>query len=136
LTDGGFHAVLDEPTHPAEIRRVLLCTGKVAHELRAERDTRQAPAAVVRIEELYPFPAEELSAVLANYPARTELFWVQEEPENMGAWTFVRGELVDRMRRSVTLAARERSASPATGSASVHETEQRQILDRAFAGLQ
>jgi 2-oxoglutarate dehydrogenase E1 component len=54
----------------------------------------------------------------------------------MGAWTLVRGELVDRMRRPVTLAARERSASPATGSASVHETEQRQLLDRAFAGLQ
>ena len=114
---------------------MLLCTGKIAHELRAERDTRGAPAAVVRVEELYPFPAEDLSAVLANYP-RTELFWVQEEPENMGAWSFVRGEMVDRMRRPVTVAARERSASPATGSASVHEIEQRQLLDRALAGLQ
>jgi 2-oxoglutarate dehydrogenase E1 component len=136
LAEDGFHAVLDDPTRPAEVRRVVLCTGKVAHELRAERDARKAPVSVVRVEELYPFPAEELSGVLANYPARVELFWLQEEPENMGAWTLVRGELVDRMRRPVTLAARERSASPATGSASVHETEQRQLLDRAFAGLQ
>jgi 2-oxoglutarate dehydrogenase E1 component len=136
LVSGAFQPVLDDPTPIANARRVVLCSGKIAHELRAERDTRKAPAAVVRLEQLHPFPAEELSAVLANYPPRAELLFVQEEPENMGAWTFVRGELVDKMRRPVTLAARARSASPATGSASVHEIEQRQLLDRAFAGLE
>jgi 2-oxoglutarate dehydrogenase E1 component len=135
LSTGAFQPVLDDPTPVPNARRVLLCTGKIAHELRAERDERKAPAAVVRLEQPYPFPAEELSAALANYPPRAELLWVQEEPENMGAWTFVRGELVDKMRRPVTLAARARSASPATGSASVHEVEQRQLLDRAFAGI-
>jgi multifunctional 2-oxoglutarate metabolism enzyme len=136
LVSGRFEPVLDDWTPVENARRVLICTGKVAHELRAERDTRKAPAAVVRVEELHPFPAAELSAVLANYPPRAEIFWVQEEPENMGAWTFVRGELADKMRRPVTVAARARSASPATGSASVHDVEQRQLLDRAFAGLE
>jgi 2-oxoglutarate dehydrogenase complex dehydrogenase (E1) component-like enzyme len=136
LSEGRFQPVLDDPAPPADVRRVLLCTGKIAHELRAERDARRAAAAVVRVEELYPFPAADLSAALAAYPASVELRWVQEEPENMGAWNFVRGEMVDRIRRPVAVAARERSASPATGSASVHETEQRQLLDRAFAGLE
>jgi 2-oxoglutarate dehydrogenase E1 component len=135
LVEGCFHAVLDDPTPPGDVQRVLLCTGKVAHELRAERDERKAPAAVVRLEEIHPFPAEDLSNALARYPAKAELVWVQEEPENMGAWSFVRGEMVDKMRRPVRVAARERSASPATGSASVHEVEQRQLLDRSFAGL-
>jgi 2-oxoglutarate dehydrogenase complex dehydrogenase (E1) component-like enzyme len=135
LASGAFQPVLDDPTPVPNARRVLICTGKIGHELRAERDARQAPAAVVRLEQLYPFPAEELCAALANYPPRAELLWVQEEPENMGAWTFVRGELVDKMLREVSLDARARSASPATGSASVHEVEQRQLLDRAFAGI-
>jgi len=135
LVEGHFQPVLDDPGPPPEVHRVLLCTGKVAHELRAERDQRRAPAAIVRLEEIHPFPAEDLSAVLARYPASVELVWVQEEPENMGAWSFVRGEMVDRMRRAIRVAARERSASPATGSASVHEVEQRQLLDRCFAGL-
>jgi 2-oxoglutarate dehydrogenase E1 component len=135
LVEGRFHPVLDDAAPPDDVARVLLCTGKVAHELRAERDARKARAAVVRLEEIHPFPAEDLSNVLARYPAKAELVWVQEEPENMGAWGFVRGEMVDKMRRPVRVAARERSASPATGSASVHDVEQRQLLDRSFAGL-
>jgi 2-oxoglutarate dehydrogenase E1 component len=135
LVSGRFEPVLDDPAPPPGARRVLLCSGKVAHELRAERDARQAAAAIVRLEEIYPFPAAELTAVLARYPGRSELVFVQEEPENMGPWPFVRGEIVDKLRREVRVDARERSASPATGSASVHEVEQRQILDRAFAGL-
>ena len=135
LVEGAFQPVLDDPTSPPEPARILLCTGKIAHELRAERDQRKAAVAVVRLEEVHPFPVEDLDAALARYPAGVELVWVQEEPENMGAWPFVRGEVTDKLRRSVRVAARERSASPATGSASVHEVEQRQILDRAFAGL-
>ena len=135
LASGSFHPVLDDPNPPAMKRRVLLCSGKIAHEIIAERDARKAPAVVIRLEELYPFPAAELAAVLANYPPNTELFWVQEEPQNMGPWNFVRGEIIDNLRRPVTVAARARSASPATGSASVHEVEHRQLLDRALAGL-
>jgi 2-oxoglutarate dehydrogenase complex dehydrogenase (E1) component-like enzyme len=135
LAEGRFQPVLDDPAPPDTVARVLLCTGKVGHELRAERDARKAPAAVVRLEEIHPFPAEDLSNVLARYPAKAELVWVQEEPGNMGAWNFVRGEMVDKMRRAISVAARERSASPATGSTSVHEVEQRQLLDRSFAGL-
>jgi 2-oxoglutarate dehydrogenase E1 component len=135
LVEGAFEPVLDDPAPPPEVARVVLCTGKIAHELTAERDARRAPVAIVRLEEIYPFPADHLSAVLPRYPAQAELVWVQEEPENMGAWPFVRGEIVDKLRRAIRVDARERSASPATGSASVHDTEQRQILDRAFAGL-
>jgi 2-oxoglutarate decarboxylase len=136
LTTGAFSPVLDDPNPPAMKRRVILCSGKIAHEIVAERDARKAPAVVVRVEELYPFPAAELSAVLANYPPNADLLWLQEEPENMGPWNFLRGEILDRLRRPVTVAARARSASPATGSASVHDVEQRQLLDRALAGLE
>src|SRR4029453_9430664 len=130
LVTGCFEPVLDDPAPPNDVRRVIVCTGKIAHELAAERDARGAPAAVVRVEEIYPFPTDELTAVVARYPGKPELVWVQEEPENMGAWPFVRGEIVDKLRRPPRWAARERSASPATGSASVHEVEQRHTLDR------
>jgi 2-oxoglutarate dehydrogenase complex dehydrogenase (E1) component-like enzyme len=120
----------------AEVRRILVCTGKVYTDLvaAAPRASR-SDIAICRLEQLYPVPMRDLRAMLDGYPNADEIVWVQEEPENMGAWTFVRGELVDKMLREVTLAARARSASPATGSASVHEIEQRQLLDRAFAGI-
>jgi 2-oxoglutarate dehydrogenase E1 component len=115
---------------------VILCTGKIAHELMDERDRRGAPAAIVRIEQLYPWPDGDLFSILDRYADAKQVWWVQEEPGNMGAWNYLRGKLV----RVVGLRgaelhhiARHKSGSPATGSNTVHEREQSELLAAALA---
>jgi 2-oxoglutarate dehydrogenase E1 component len=129
--------VLPDPDGPiAEASRVLLCSGKIAHELMRERAQGEGERArIVRIEQLHPLPADELRALLAQAPARCPFAWVQEEPENMGAWYEVRRVVRDRLRVELTGVTREESASPATGSLAVHQQEQEALLDRAFEGL-
>jgi 2-oxoglutarate dehydrogenase E1 component len=138
LANGRFHKVLADvgERDPAQVKRVLVCSGKIYYELAAARAERQADdIAIVRIEQLYPLPAEELEQVLAPYADGTEVRWVQDEPVNMGAWVFLRfrlgGRLFGRLRfRRVT---RPESASPATGSAASHRLEQARLMDEAFA---
>jgi 2-oxoglutarate dehydrogenase E1 component len=93
-----------------------------------------AGVAVVRVEQLYPWPESGLGAVLARYPAAREVVWVQEEPENMGAWSFAHGRLhrLLRDRFVLTHVSRGESASPATGSAGLHQLEHEELLARAF----
>ena len=104
------------------MRRVLLCAGKLGHELIGRRDELSAPVAVVRIEQLYPWPEEQILAILDRYPAATQVCWVQEEPANMGAWNFVHGRLHRILRDRVELrhiaAAEERRARRAGASPS------------------
>jgi 2-oxoglutarate dehydrogenase complex dehydrogenase (E1) component-like enzyme len=137
FTDGRFETVLDDRSAPSEVRRVLLCTGKLAHELMDERDARGAPAAVIRLEQLFPWPEPELLALLDRYPDADDVWWVQEEPANMGAWSFAHERLhrVLRERAELRHIAREPSASPASGSSKVHDREQKEILAAAFANL-
>src|SRR6188508_2613229 len=106
------------------------------------RDEAGAPGAVVRVEQLYPWPKPELQAVLDRYPNATQMWWVQEEPANMGAWNHVRGKLlrlltqrglVDATGR-VEHVARRKSASPASGSPKVHEREQHDVIAAALGG--
>ena len=116
---------------------MLLCTGKIAHELLAERDTRGVAAAIVRIEELYPWPEAKLFEVLDRYPNARQVWWVQEEPANMGAWNYIHIRLhrVLRDRAKLKHIARAPSASPASGSSKVHDAEQHRLLSAAFAKL-
>ncbi|HEX2195683.1 MAG TPA: 2-oxoglutarate dehydrogenase E1 component, partial [Actinomycetota bacterium] len=97
----------------------------------------EAPAAVVRIEQLYPFPTDQLESIFTSYPNLEEIRWVQEEPENMGAWAFADARLWDKVksRWKFDHASRFESGSPASGSALVHEQEHRELLERAFEGL-
>ncbi len=139
LTDGSFHSVLDDRAadtlDPATVGRVVLCAGKLGHELMDARDAQSAPVAIVRIEQLYPWPEVELTQVLARYSQATEVWWVQEEPGNMGAWNFVHGKLLRILKaRGIDLrhVARAASASPATGSTKVHEREQAELLAAAI----
>jgi 2-oxoglutarate dehydrogenase E1 component len=151
LARGRFQCVLDDAAAartPGSVRRVLFCSGKIFYELleRRERDTAAAgegaaagrPAAaeiaIVRVEQLYPWPAGELAEVVQRYGRASEFFWVQEEPANMGAWTFVRERLQDLLREGLSprYAGRRESASPATGSLRVHRVEQQAILDAAL----
>ncbi len=137
LEHGSFAEILDDPRveDPAAVRSILLCTGKVAYALAAARAERDAPAAIIRTEQLYPFPAEQLVEIFGRYPNATEVRWVQEEPENMGAWPFMHARLHRILRDGLKLShvARHESASPATGSGGVHEQEQEDLLDLAFA---
>jgi 2-oxoglutarate dehydrogenase E1 component len=139
LVAGSFAAVLDDPRAADRdaVARVLVATGKIAHELMDERDARKAPVAVVRLEQLYPWPASRLLAALDGYPNAREVWWVQEEPSNMGAWTFVHERLGNLLRDRADLhcVARAASASPASGSTKVHDREQRALLESAFVGL-
>jgi len=140
LTNDWFHPVLDDRSSDLDARsvtRVLLCTGKVAHELMDLRDEKKAPAAVVRVEQLYPWPETEILEALDRYPSATQVWWVQEEPANMGAWNYAHGKLVRIVRERADLRhiARRASPSPASGSSKVHEREQAEVLGAALADL-
>ena len=139
LASGQFEEILDDPAEidPASVRRVILCSGKVAYDAMVRRDQSRAPAAVVRIEQLYPWPAEKLAQVLARYGQADSVYWLQEEPENMGPWPFVHGRLHRILSYGAKLghASRHESGSPATGSFKRHLREQEQVLDQAFEGL-
>jgi 2-oxoglutarate dehydrogenase E1 component len=128
-----FQTVLaDEEVREAE--RVLLCTGKIGHELAMERKRRaDATTAIVFLEQIYPFPEKELEDALGVYATAREFVWVQEEPANMGARSFIMPRLERMLRgRKVRSVKRSASASPATGSAKAHELEQKTLLALAF----
>jgi 2-oxoglutarate dehydrogenase E1 component len=122
---------------PERINRVLICNGKVYYDLARRRDElKRDDVALVRIEQLYPLPAEELRAALAAYADGTRILWVQEEPENMGAWQFLRVQWGQTLFARLPFAGifRPASASPATGSGSSHKLEQERLLNEAFGG--
>jgi 2-oxoglutarate dehydrogenase E1 component len=133
LGRGRFSAVLPDD-EVQDAGRVLVCSGKIVHELRAERSRRQARGtAILRLEQLYPFPERELEQALASHHGATGVVWVQEEPANMGALSYVRPRLEALAgSRHVTTVKRSESASPATGSLRAHRLEQRALLQLAF----
>ncbi|WP_456602118.1 multifunctional oxoglutarate decarboxylase/oxoglutarate dehydrogenase thiamine pyrophosphate-binding subunit/dihydrolipoyllysine-residue succinyltransferase subunit [Blastococcus sp. SYSU DS0669] len=142
FTEENFRPVLPdtgvggEPLEASAVRRVLLCSGKVAYDLMAQRENEgTADTAIVRVEQLYPLPAEQIRAELERYPEATDVVWVQEEPANMGAWQFMAVNLPEELPEGRTLrrVSRRASASPAVGSAKVHEVEQRKLVAEAFA---
>jgi 2-oxoglutarate dehydrogenase E1 component len=138
LATGMFHEVLrdDEAIDKSKVRKVLVCSGKVYYDLQAARTEESCDdVAIVRVEQLYPFPEGELETVLSEYAAETPVVWVQEEPANMGSWPFVRCRYGDRLfdRHPLTGVSRPASASPATGSHTSHKIEQMELLSWAFA---
>jgi 2-oxoglutarate dehydrogenase E1 component len=135
LVSGWFRETLDDPdprVDPERVRRVVLCSGKVAFDAIAARDARAATdTAVIRIEQLYPWPEAQLRDLLARYRADAEVVWLQEEPSNMGPWSFVRSRIDDLLgaTRRVQLVGRPESGSPACGSMAVHQQELAGLLD-------
>ena len=135
FTTGTFQPVLgDQMTDPGTVRRALLCTGKVYYDLAtARKEQDRDDIAIVRVEQLYPLPVDELRAELARFPD-AELVWVQEEPANQGGWPFIALNLPEYLEgRPLLRASRRASASPAVGSMSIHEAQQREIVAAAFA---
>ncbi|HEV2088658.1 MAG TPA: multifunctional oxoglutarate decarboxylase/oxoglutarate dehydrogenase thiamine pyrophosphate-binding subunit/dihydrolipoyllysine-residue succinyltransferase subunit, partial [Cryptosporangiaceae bacterium] len=141
FTAGRFQPVIGDPgiagtpLDPAAVRRVLLCSGKVYYDLLAARDEHErSDIAIVRLEQLYPLPVAEMQAALDAYPAADDHVWVQEEPANQGAWTFVALNLLEELHgvrlRRVSRAA---AASPAVGSSKVHAQDQKTLVDAALS---
>jgi 2-oxoglutarate dehydrogenase E1 component len=129
----GFRNVIPDASVNAP-RRVLVCSGKIGHNLRVERERRKDNSvAIVFVDQLYPWPEEEMQAALDQHPLATEIVWVQEEPANMGAFSYVMPEL-RRMAgdRAVLSVKRSASASSATGSGKAHELEEKTLIDLAF----
>jgi 2-oxoglutarate dehydrogenase E1 component len=128
---GYFREMLDDPrdVDRSKVRGVILCSGKVYYELAEKREKEGlAHVALVRVEQLYSFPGKQILELVGGYANATEVRWVQEEPENMGAYRFVR----ERLTKDV---ARDESGSPASGSFTVHERHQQALLQAAFEGL-
>ncbi len=137
LTSGGFREVLPDAAgpDPKGVRRLLFCSGKLSYELARRRaDQGRDDVAIVRVEQLYPFPAGQLREQLDRYPD-AEAVWVQEEPENMGAWCYMWARTHRDLGRGLRGISRAEGAAPATGSPTIHQQEQQELLDRAFADL-
>jgi 2-oxoglutarate dehydrogenase E1 component len=137
LAEGRFRMVLpDEEAlgRAADVGRILICSGKIYVDLiTSEHRAARPQVAICRIEQLYPVPMRDLRSMLDAYPNAEEIVWVQEEPENMGAWEFIRSHLQEvGAGRPIRRIARPRSASPAEGSAARHTLNQQALVNQAF----
>ncbi len=131
FSKGGFNEVIDDKkVNASEVKRVVICSGKIYYDLLDYQEKQSVGhVALVRLEQLYPFPEEKLSAVIARYPNSKEVTWVQEEPENMGAVSYL---LRVWRNQKFAIISRRESASPATGSHVQHEKEQKEIINKVF----
>ena len=141
FTKGKFHTVLperDEAIDPKEVVRLVMCSGKVYYDLVKQRAEKKiTDVAIIRLEQLYPFPHKALATELKKYPKVEEVIWCQDEPQNQGAWFFVQHNILDNMTDGMKLAyaGRPASASPACGYAHLHQEQQKSLLNAAFAKL-
>lgn len=132
FTKGGFREVIDDVNaKPADVTRVIFCSGKVYFDLLAEQEKQKASElAIVRLEQLYPLPLKQIRAIISRYKNAEEYIWLQEEPINMGAWSYLLRTFEE---VPLKVIARPESASPATGSHKQHDKEQEQLMRRAFS---
>jgi 2-oxoglutarate dehydrogenase E1 component len=129
FTSGRFKEVIDDTVNKKKVKKVVLCSGKVYYDLLEARDKNgRTDVALVRLEQLHPYPKKQVDAILKSY-GTDNLFWVQEEPENMGGWSYINRTIRD---RKIDLIARKLSASPATGYGSAHAAEFESIRNRVF----
>ncbi len=137
LANGQWQPVIDDAdAKPRSVRRVILCSGKLYIDLVSSKFRADShDVALVRVEQLYPFPADDLRPVLKRYTKAEEIIWTQEEPENMGAWEFVRPLLTDLLdgRAPLRYLGRPRSSSPAEGSLAAHNFNQAALIEQAFS---
>jgi 2-oxoglutarate dehydrogenase E1 component len=143
FTSGGFQTVLGEQDaaiakNAGKVKRVIACSGKVYYDLVKKRAEKQsADAAIVRVEQLYPFPHKAFAAELKKYPQAAEVVWCQDEPQNQGAWFFIQHNIHESMTEGQKLgyAGRAPSASPASGYSHLHQEQQKALVEAAFARL-
>lgn len=132
LSTGGFREVIDDATaEPDLIHKVVFCSGKVYYDLLEEKEKILAnDTAIIRIEQLHPFPLNQVRKIMAKYQKATDFLWTQEEPANMGAWSYLQQQMQE---FTLRLIARPASGSPATGSHEFHEIRQRKIIEKTFS---
>jgi 2-oxoglutarate dehydrogenase E1 component len=141
FTKGEFRTVipeLDASIEPAKVKRVIACSGKVYYDLVKKREEKKATdTAILRVEQLYPFPHKAFQAEIKKYVQATDIVWCQDEPQNQGAWFFVQHYIHENMLEGQKLgyAGRPASASPAVGYAHLHQEQQKALLEQAFAKL-
>ena len=141
FTKGEFHTVIGLPKADVDgdkVKRVIACSGKVVYDLLKKREEKKASdVAIVRVEQLYPFPHKAFAAEMKRYPNATEVVWCQDEPQNQGAWFFVQHYVHENMLDGQKLgyAGRPPSASPAVGYSHLHQEQQKALLDQAFGKL-
>ena len=141
FTKGAFHTVLgvqDANGDPQKVTRLIMCSGKVYYDLVKARETKKSKdTAIIRIEQLYPFPHKAFAAELKKYPNVVELVWTQDEPQNQGAWFFIQHNIHENMFEGQKLgySGRPASASPACGYSHLHQDQQKSLVDGAFAKL-
>jgi 2-oxoglutarate dehydrogenase E1 component len=132
MTSGSFREVLDNESNKKTSRRILFCSGKIYYELFQRRqDLKATDIGIMRLEQFYPFPEEQLEKVIAKYSRAQEWFWVQEEPKNMGGWDFVRSRLASLVHKHLKYVGRDEAASPATGFHNIYRSQQEAILEEA-----
>ncbi len=133
MTAGTFKEVLEDPDSVKSVRRILFCSGKIYYELlQKRREMKKTDTAIIRLEQFYPFPETQLKAVIRKYKQVRQFIWVQEEPENMGAWFFVRWRLEKLIKKPLEYIGRNAAASPATGFPSIYRKEQIAVTDTAL----
>jgi 2-oxoglutarate dehydrogenase E1 component len=133
LAQGTFRGVLEDPEADAAAAGVVFCSGKIFYDLlQRRRDLGRADVAILRFEQLYPFPQSQLRMVVKRFKQAQKFFWAQEEPENMGAWSFIRPRLEAVIGKPLTYIGRRESATPATGFPHIYRREQAEIIDRAI----
>ena len=133
FSKGAFQKLILDDCDPDEVDRILLCSGKVYYDLREAQAEQGANSVIIRLEQLYPLPEQDIEETLARFKPELPVVWVQEEPKNMGAWFFLRLHYGDKIYgRDLKVASRPESASPATGSGSSHRLEQAQLVHTAF----
>jgi len=132
LAQGGFKPVIDDSEAAASVKKVIFCSGKIYYQLVTRRQqVGSSDTAIVRVEQLYPFPEQMLRKIVGRYKKAASWLWVQEEPENMGAWQFIRPRLGALVKKHLVYVGREASASPATGFPKIYKVQQDGIVDRA-----
>ncbi len=140
---GGFQSVIPEQNaevvkNAAKVKRVIACSGKVYYDLVKKREEKGATdVAIIRVEQLYPFPHKAFGAELKKYPNATDIVWCQDEPQNQGAWFFIQHNIHENMLDGQKLgyAGRAASASPAVGYSHLHQDQQKALIEAAFAKL-
>ena len=134
---GVFQQIIPDPLdHGEEVSRILLCSGKVYYDLMDKREELgRTDVRIIRMEQLYPIREELLAEILSPYKSGTPILWVQEEPGNMGAWRYMKNRFGERIfdKHPFDGLSRPEAASPATGSMSSHQLEQKQLIEKAFA---
>ena len=138
FTDNEFWSILDdEKIVKKNVKRVILCSGKVYYDLKAYREENKIKdSALIRVEQLYPLNTELVRKLVSKYPDDAEIVWCQEEPKNMGAWSFIMPLLLETLGKMPRFAGRKPSASPAVGSLAKHKRGQLRLIEDAFGTLQ